>query len=370
MDAAFLDKFKDPALAAQLLDVINQLAQDLQQQTLGRQIRLMEVCGTHTMAIARAGLRQILPTNIKLISGPGCPVCVTANVDIDRVIALSRLPDVTITSFGDMMRVPGSSSSLQARRAEGAKIEVVYSPLDAITLAQDNPNQHYSFVGVGFETTTPLVAATIERAAALGLDNFSVLAAFKAVPPALEALANDHHVSLDALILPGHVSTILGIEPYEFLAEKYGIGGVITGFEPVDILQGVTELLHQLQADEPKIQFAYSRAVMPEGNPAARSAIERVFEPCDAQWRGLGLIAGSGYRIRQKFADYDASRRFELVSETTVEPKGCLCGDVLRGYIEPSDCPLFAKACTPANPVGPCMVSSEGSCAAYYKYQL
>jgi hydrogenase expression/formation protein HypD len=370
MNAAFLDKFKDPGIAAQLLSVINQLAGSLNRQTLNREIRLMEVCGTHTMAIAKAGLRQILPANIKLISGPGCPVCVTANADIDRVIALSRQPDVTITTFGDMMRVPGSSTSLQARRSEGAKVQVVYSPLDAITLAQQNPEQHYSFVGVGFETTTPLVAATIKRAAALELHNFSVLAAHKAVPPALEALANDPHVSLDALILPGHVSTILGTQPYQFLAEKYGIGGVITGFEPVDILQGIAQLLHQLQSEQPQIEIAYSRAVMPEGNPAARAAIEQVFEPCDAQWRGLGLIPGSGYKIRSEYARFDANLRFALQPEPTIEPKGCLCGDVLRGYIEPSACPLFAKACTPANPIGPCMVSSEGSCAAYYRYQL
>jgi hydrogenase expression/formation protein HypD len=370
MDASFLDKFKDPALASQLLETINRLAQSLEQQTRGQEIRLMEVCGTHTMAIAKAGLRQILPANINLISGPGCPVCVTANVDIDRVIALSYHPDVTITTFGDMMRVPGSSNSLQARKASGASVQVVYSPIDAIKLAQKNPQQHVTFVGVGFETTTPLIAATIERAASLGLDNFSVLAAHKAVPPALEALANDPHVSLDALILPGHVSTILGIGPYQFLADKYGIGGVVTGFEPVDILQGVAELLHQLQAGEPKIEIAYSRAVMPEGNPVARAAIERVFEICDAHWRGLGLIPDSGYQIRSEFSRFDANQRFEIIPEPTVEPKGCLCGDVLRGYIAPNQCKLFGTACTPANPIGPCMVSSEGSCAAYYRYQL
>jgi hydrogenase expression/formation protein HypD len=399
----------------------------------------MEVCGTHTVAIARAGFRSVMPPNLELISGPGCPVCVTANVDIDRIIALTHIPNVVVATFGDMVRVPGSSTSLQERKAQGANVEVVYSPLDAIKLAQrlageankaskvdtsrevgksadgksadaktnkTDKDMQVVLVGVGFETTTPLVAATIERAAALGLENFSVLAVHKAVPPALEALANDTEVALDALILPGHVSTILGAEPYAFLAEKYHIPGVITGFEPVDVLQGVAQLLEQLlrlegsgapakgsatatspsqppnptnpaestTSAKPTIEIAYKRAVMQEGNPTALAAISKVFEVNDAAWRGLGIIPNSGYVIREEFARFDATWRFaaELaeLQEPTKESKGCRCGEVLRGVMAPLACPLFAKVCTPQNPIGPCMVSSEGSCAAYFRYAL
>jgi hydrogenase expression/formation protein HypD len=367
VDASLLDSFRDPQLARELLDAIGRLA-----ARLDRPVNIMEVCGTHTVAIARSGFRSVLPSNVRLISGPGCPVCVTANEDIDRIVALTRLPKVTVATFGDMVRVPGSSSSLMQRRAEGASVEVVYSPLDALRLAQERPEAQVVLIGVGFETTTPLVAATIERAAALGLENFSVLAAHKQVPPALAALVNDPEVVLDALILPGHVSTILGSAPYAFLADEHGIPGVITGFEPVDVLQGIAQLLEQLVEGRPAIEIAYRRAVMPEGNPTARAATGRVFAACDANWRGLGTIVSSGLAVRDEFAAFDALRRFgaALTVEPTVEPRGCRCGDVLRGVIPPNGCPLFDRLCTPANPVGPCMVSSEGSCAAYHRYQV
>jgi hydrogenase expression/formation protein HypD len=365
MDVGLFDSFRDPGLARELLRAIDGLA-----ARLDGPINLMEVCGTHTVAIARAGFRSVLPGNIRLLSGPGCPVCVTANRDIDRIIALTRLPDVTVATFGDMVRVPGSSTSLMQRRAEGARIEVVYSPLDALRLAREHPDQQLVLVGVGFETTTPLIAATIERAAALELANFSVLAIHKRVPPALKALVNDPEVALDALILPGHVSTILGVAPYAFLADEYGIPGVITGFEPLDLLQGIAQLLEQRVEGRAAIEIAYRRAVMTEGNPAARAAIDRVFDICDANWRGLGTIGGSGYLIRDGFAAFNATRRFALEVEPTVEPPGCRCGDVLRGVISPARCPLFDRVCTPANPIGPCMVSSEGSCAAYHRYQI
>jgi hydrogenase expression/formation protein HypD len=367
MDAALLDSFRDPKLARELLEAISGLAARVSKRG---PIRLMEVCGTHTVAIARGGFRSVLPESIKLISGPGCPVCVTANRDIDRVIALTRVPNVTVATFGDMVRVPGSSSTLARRRAEGASVEIVYSPLDALRLAQERSEGNVVFVGVGFETTTPLVAATIERAAALGLKNFSVVAAHKRVPPALEALVNDAEVALDALILPGHVSTILGVEPYAFLADSYGIPGVVTGFEPVDVLQGIAQLLEQIAEGRAAIEIAYRRGVMAQGNPVAREAIDRVFDVCDAEWRGLGRIPASGYVIRDEFAVFDATRRFELDVEPTVEARGCRCGDVLRGVIPPNACPLFDRLCTPANPIGPCMVSSEGSCAAYHRYQI
>ncbi|MDO5334515.1 MAG: hydrogenase formation protein HypD [Coriobacteriia bacterium] len=360
MDLAELNKFKDPELARGLISSIHKWAPE--------HATLMEVCGTHTVAIARNGLRGMMPEGTRLASGPGCPVCVTSNKDIDTVIALSRIPGVTITTFGDMTRVPGSTSSLLKEQAQGRSIRIVYSPLDALRYAQQHPDEQVVFVGVGFETTTPLVAMAIKRAQALGLDNFSVFVAHKNMPGALEVIVSDPKLKVDALILPGHVSTIIGAKPYEFLAKKYGIPGVITGFEPVDVLQGIAMLMRQLHEGRAEIEIAYARGVMPEGNPVALAAIEEVFETVDATWRGLGVIPGSGYAIRDEFAEFDAFRRFEPEVEPTQEPKGCRCGDVLRGMMTPAECPLFRKVCTPENPVGPCMVSSEGSCAAYFRY--
>lgn len=361
-DAADIDfsVFKDPKLARGLIETIHRLAPE--------HATLMEVCGTHTVAIARNGIRDLMPEGLHLASGPGCPVCVTCNRDIDTVIALARIPNVTITTFGDMTRVPGSTSSLLAEQAAGRSVEIVYSPLDALAFAKAHPEREVVFVGVGFETTTPLVAMAIKRAKAMGLSNFTVFAAHKNMPGALELLVGDPTLELDALILPGHVSTIIGAEPYRFLAEKYGIPGVITGFEPVDVLQGIAMLVRQLHEGRAEIEIAYARGVMPEGNPVALAAIDEVFETCTATWRGLGDIPGSGYRIRDEFADFDAVRRFEPDVEPTRDPKGCRCGDVLRARIAPNECPLFRTVCTPENPVGPCMVSSEGSCAAYYRY--
>ncbi len=355
-----LKAFKDPRLARGLIESIQALAP--------KSATLMEVCGTHTVAIARNGIRGLMPEGVRLASGPGCPVCVTSNHDIDKVIALARVPEVTIATFGDMTRVPGSTSSLLAEQAAGRSVEIVYSPLDALRLAQENPDRQIVFVGVGFETTTPLVAMAIKRARAMGLTNFTVYGAHKNMPGALEVIINDPALKLDALILPGHVSTIIGAEPYRFLAEKYGIPGVITGFEPVDVLQGIAMIMRQLHEGRAEIEIAYARGVMPEGNPVALAAIDEVFETCSATWRGLGEIPGSGYRIREEFADFDAMRRFQPDVEEVREHKGCRCGDVLRGIMAPSECPLFRKVCTPENPVGPCMVSSEGSCAAYYRY--
>ena len=361
-DAADIDfsAFKDPKLARGLIETIHRLAPE--------HATLMEVCGTHTVAIARNGIRDLMPEGLRLASGPGCPVCVTCNRDIDTVIALARIPNVTITTFGDMTRVPGSTSSLLAEQAAGRSVEIVYSPLDALAFAKAHPEREVVFVGVGFETTTPLVAMAIKRAKAMGLSNFTVFAAHKNMPGALELLVGDPTLELDALILPGHVSTIIGAEPYRFLAEKYGIPGVITGFEPVDVLQGIAMLVRQLHEGRAEIEIAYARGVMPEGNPVALAAIDEVFETCTATWRGLGDIPGSGYRIRDEFANFDAVRRFEPDVEPTRDPKGCRCGDVLRARIAPNECPLFRTVCTPENPVGPCMVSSEGSCAAHYRY--
>ena len=355
-----LNTFKDPKRARKLIGAIEAVAPE--------HATLMEVCGTHTVSIARFGIRNVMPAGTRLASGPGCPVCVTANEDIDVAIALARTPGAIITTFGDMTRVPGSTSSLNKEKAQGRDIRVVYSPLDALAVAKANPDRQVIFLGVGFETTTPLVAIAIKRAKAEGLANFSVYAACKNMPNALDVLMGDPELKVDALILPGHVSTIIGMEPYRFLAEKYRIPGVIAGFEPLDILDALLMIFRQLSEGRADIENAYARGVMPHGNEVALAAIDEVFETCTVSWRGLGPIEGSGYRIREEFAAYDAMRRFAPAVEETREHKGCRCGDVLRGIMTPAECPLFRKACSPENPIGPCMVSSEGSCAAYYRY--
>ncbi|MCL1798988.1 MAG: hydrogenase formation protein HypD [Eggerthellaceae bacterium] len=355
-----LSPFKDPGIARGLVASIRALAPE--------RATIMEVCGTHTVAIARNGIRGLMPEGIRLASGPGCPVCVTANRDIDTAVALARVPQVTVATFGDMMRVPGSTSSLLEEKASGRSVEVVYSPLDALRLARENPDREVVFVGVGFETTTPLTAMALKRAEALGLGNFSVFGVHKSMPGALEAIVGDPALKVDALILPGHVSTIIGRKPYDFLAHTYSIPGVITGFEPVDILQGIAMIVRQLDEGRADIEIAYVRGVMEGGNPTAAAAIDEVFEACPAQWRGIGEIPGSGYRLRERFAAFDALCRLRPAVEETVEHPGCGCGDVLRGVMEPAECPLFRKACTPENPIGPCMVSSEGSCSAHYRY--
>ena len=361
--------FRDPELAHNLIEGINHYAQVIADHK-GKDyvVHLMEVCGTHTMAIAKNGLRDVMPSNVKLTSGPGCPVCVTANRDIDIAIELAKHHDVMVTTFGDMLKVPGSYSSMQKEKGLGGDVRVVYSPLDALDLAQKNPDRHVVFISVGFETTTPIISATIKRAAAMGLSNFSVYAANKTVPNVLRAIADDPSIQIDALILPGHVSTIIGSKPYEFLADEFHVPGVVTGFEPLDVLQGIYLLLKQLADNEALIDIAYTRGVRIEGNPTAVEAIYEVFEPTDAEWRGLGLIPGTGLAIRKEFAQFDALKRIELHPPEPREIKGCQCGDVLRGAMLPYECRLFGKTCTPEHPIGPCMVSSEGSCAAYYRY--
>ena len=358
-----LTAFRDPAIARGLIDAITATA-----ARLDRPVKIMEVCGTHTVAIAKNGLRAVMPENVTLLSGPGCPVCVTANEDIDVAIELARQPDVIVTTFGDMMKVPGSYSSLAREKGDGRDVRIVYSPLDALALAQREPDKQVVFVGVGFETTVPLIGAAIMRAKEQGIGNFSVFAAHKTVPAALEALVNDPDVKIDAFILPGHVSTIIGLEPYVFLAEKYGVPGVITGFEPVDVLQGIYMLLKQIEEGRAEIEIGYHRGVMPEGNVTAKEIVEQVFEPVDADWRGIGVIPGTGLGIRKEFAEYDAVKRIPVTPPEPKEIKGCQCGEVLRGITLPYQCRLFAKGCTPEHPIGPCMVSSEGSCAAYYRY--
>jgi len=355
-----LSGFRDPAIARGLIEAI--------EATKTGPVKLMEVCGTHTVSIAKNGLRAVMPERVTLLSGPGCPVCVTANADIDTAIELARRPEVIVTSFGDMMKVPGSYSSLAREKADGRDVRIVYSPLDALALAEKNPDREVVFVAVGFETTAPLIASAIIRAKESGLENFSIFCAHKTVPAALEALVNDPEVQINGFVLPGHVSTIIGSHPYEFLAEEYHVPGVITGFEPVDVLQGVYMLLKQLEEGRSEIEIAYHRGVLPEGNPHARELVERVFTEMDADWRGIGVIPDTGLKIRDEYAHYDAVVRMPVTLPEPKEIKGCQCGDVLRGVILPFECKLFGKGCTPEHPIGPCMVSSEGSCAAYFRY--
>lgn len=331
-------------------------------------VRLMEVCGTHTVAIFKAGIRQLLPPQVELVSGPGCPVCVTPNDYLDTAIAYSRFPDCIITTFGDMLRVPGSASSLAAEKAEVADIRIVYSPLESLDIAASHPAKKVIFLAVGFETTAPLAAATVLAAEQRGLANFYVLSAHKLVPPALSALLADREVRVDGFLLPGHVSAIIGEQPYHFLAEKHHLPGVIAGFEPLDILQAVYMLARQIHAGEALLENQYRRIVKPDGNPAARQVLDQVYEPADAAWRGMGVIPDSGLRVNARYQSFDAFAALPLQVEKAAEPTACRCGEVLRGIIKPADCKLFGKACVPEHPVGSCMVSVEGTCAAWHKY--
>ena len=330
---------------------------------------IMEVCGTHTMAVFQSGMRSLLPDNIQLISGPGCPVCVTPNEYLDKAISISKEPDTVLTSFGDMMRVPGTESSLEKARAEGADIRIVYSPADALDIARQNPQQNIVFLGVGFETTAPAVAWTIEQAYKEQLVNYSVLCGHKTMPNAMAEILKDHRLNIDGFICPGHVSTIIGSNPYHFLADKYRKACVITGFEYYDIAEGIHLLAQQLMEGRTEVEIQYRRAVNPDGNRVAQSAVETVFENCDTEWRGLGTIPRSGLCIKEQYSRHDAEKQFNSI---TVSPSthnsSCRCGDVLKGICSPLECPLFKGECTPSSPVGPCMVSSEGTCAAYYKY--
>ncbi|MFP4168977.1 MAG: hydrogenase formation protein HypD [Desulfonatronovibrionaceae bacterium] len=356
------DKLSDPELCRSVLDRIR--------GKVGERLKFMEVCGTHTVAIFQSGIRSVLPENVTHLSGPGCPVCVTHESEVAAFLELAG-QDAVVATFGDLMRVPGPGGmDLKKAQAEGARINVVYSPFDALELARKNPTERVVFLGVGFETTAPTVAATLNLAREQGVDNFFVLSFHKLVPPALRALVQDGEVELDALLLPGHVSTITGRQPYEFLAREYGIPSVIGGFDPLDILRAVLEMAEQLEQGRAEVVNCYKRAVGDEGNPNARKMMDKVFCVQDSQWRGLGTIPQSGLGLNDSFAAFDAEKEFELEMKDVSPLPGCRCGEVLKGLICPDECPLFSKVCTPAKPVGPCMVSTEGSCAAYFKYSL
>ncbi|MDP2949872.1 MAG: hydrogenase formation protein HypD [Chloroflexota bacterium] len=356
----YIQGFRDGAAARGLAAEIERVA--------SRPVNLMEVCGTHTVAVFRHGIRHLLPPPVNMLSGPGCPVCVTTNADIDKAIALAGQKGIILATFGDMMKVPGSYASLQQAKADGADVRVVYSPRDAVRIGRDNPQRPLVFFAVGFETTAPTIAASLLEAERLGLKNFYVLSVHKLIPPAMQALLDSGEVRIDGFICPGHVSVVIGSHPYEFIAQQYGVPCVISGFEPLDILQGIQMLLLQIGAGRAEVEIQYSRGVRPEGNPLARELMYRVFETSDADWRGLGCIPGSGLKLRAEYQRFNAEQVFAIDAPPTREHKGCLCGDVLRGVKKPPECPLFGKACTPEKPVGPCMVSAEGTCAGWYQY--
>jgi len=356
----------DPLLCRTLLDRLENLLKGRE-----KPLRFMEVCGTHTVAIFRGGLRSLLPEKIVHLSGPGCPVCVTHDSEVAAFLDLARKKDVILAIFGDLMRVPGPDGrTLKHAQAEGARIQVVYSPLDALAIARANPDATVVFPGVGFETTAPVVAGSILMAEAQGIANLAVLSCHKLVPPALETLLADPDCSIDAFLLPGHVSTVLGLAPYTFIANQFHRPAVVAGFEPADILDGLCRIAAQLKEGRADVENAYPRAVNPDGNPRARQIVGTVFRVADARWRGLGLIPESGLDFTPAYERFDARRRFGIAMADTRPIPGCRCGDVLRGRLRPDNCPLFGKACTPGTPVGPCMVSTEGSCAAYFKYGL
>jgi len=331
-------------------------------------ISIMEVCGTHTMSIFKHGIRSLLPDALKLMSGPGCPVCVTPQSDIERFILAARQKNVIVASFGDLFRVPGNHSSLLKERSQGCDVRVVYSPMDALTLAAETPDRTVIFLAVGFETTAPAVAATIITAQSQNIHNFCILSAHRCVVPALEKLINSPQTAINGFILPGHVSTIIGEIAYDHIPKKYGVGGVIAGFDAGDILYAIYLLITQIMQQNPSIENAYPRAVHAMGNTRAKTLMNEVFSIADAQWRGIGNIPNSGMILNDQYAAFDANNRFDLLIDNSSEPKGCQCGKILMGLISPSECQLFGTICTPETPVGPCMVSSEGTCAAYYRY--
>lgn len=356
----YVDEYRDSALAKPLLAEL--------EKSCTKPLRVMEVCGSHTMAIFRNGIRSILPPDFELISGPGCPVCVTSASHMDAFIAMAEQEGVRVAIFGDLFRVPGSNGSLANASSRGAKVDIVYSSMDALDLAVNNPHDLVVFLGVGFETTTPGIAATIMAAKVRNVTNFTVFSTQKVMPPPLIVLLNDPELKIDGLLCPGHVSSIIGAGAYQPLVDRYNLACVVAGFETTDLLNGLILLARQIGSGKPAVENTYPRAVTWEGNPRARKMVDQIFEPTDMAWRGLGVIPESGLRIRAEYSQFDAEKRLDIVLPEAEEAKGCRCGEILKGKSIPPECPLFDTRCTPANPIGPCMVSSEGTCAAYHKY--
>jgi len=357
----YLDEFQDPALAARLLDDIR--------ATVTKPWAMMEVCGGQTHSIIRHGLDQLLPDGIELIHGPGCPVCVTPLEVIDKALEIAARPEVIFCSFGDMLRVPGSDKDLFRVKSAGGDVRVVYSPLDALALARENPDRQVVFFGIGFETTAPPNAMTVYQAKKLGVDNFSLLVSHVRVPPAIEAIMTSPVCRVQAFLAAGHVCTVMGTGEYPALAERFGVPIVVTGFEPLDILEGIRRTVHQLEEGRHEVENAYPRAVSPDGNPVAIRMLEDVFEVVDRSWRGIGMIPQSGWRLSERYREYDAEERFRVGDIRTQESAVCRSGEVLQGLIKPHECSAFGTLCTPRNPLGATMVSSEGACAAYYLYR-
>ncbi|MBT8359165.1 MAG: hydrogenase formation protein HypD [Deltaproteobacteria bacterium] len=360
MAIKYLEEYRDSKIAGQLADKIKKISK--------KDIRLMEVCGTHTVSIFRNGIRSILPDTISLISGPGCPVCVTAQREIDAFVELAKLDDVIITTFGDLMRVPGTKSSLQKERADGRDIRIVYSTFDALEIARKNPEKKIVFLGVGFETTVPTIAASVYSAQQMNMKNFYVYSAHKIVPPALNALMSADDTRIDGFILPGHVSIVIGLNAYKSFFDRHRTPCVVAGFEAVDLLQAISMLVEQIESNMPDLKNGYPRAVTPEGNRKAQKIMLDLFETVDTSWRGIGTILKSGLKLKSEFENYDAEKMFEFKVPDSKDPKGCACGEILTGLKIPPQCSLYKNICTPIDPVGPCMVSSEGTCAAYYRY--
>ena len=356
-------RLSDPVLCKVLLNKLNDL--------LDRPLRFMEVCGTHTVSIFKSGITTLLPKGVDHLSGPGCPVCVTHDSEIELFLRFAAKPNVIIATFGDLMRVPGPNrKSLKHAQAEGARISIIYSPMDILKIAIDNPKDIVILPGIGFETTAPTIAATILMAEKEGINNIAVIPCHKLVPPALEMLLADPDCQIDGFLLPGHVSMVLGLDPYAFVVEKWGKPAIVSGFEPADILDALCRMVKQLQTGEYKVENAYPRAVYQDGDPQARNILYKVFQVGDAQWRGLGFLPMSGLTFREQYKKFDALERFCITGADVHPNTGCICGEILKGKVTPSACALFGKDCTPEEPIGPCMVSTEGSCAAYFKYNM
>lgn len=360
----YIDEFRNIKIARDLAHVISGEAKGM------RNIKLMEVCGTHTMSVERFGIRGMLPENISLISGPGCPVCVTPKAYVDRAIAFTRLKNIIVASFGDMVKVPGSGTTLMDEHSYG-NVRVIYSPLDAVDIARKNRDKKIVFLGIGFETTAPTVAASLEYAKKLKLRNFFVYSGHKIMPPAMTALAKDPHLNIDGFLCPAHVSAIIGTMPYETISKKYKIPCVVAGFEPIDILQGIFMLIRQVKKGKAEVENQYNRVVKKSGNKKALSLIQEVFSIVDSEWRGIGVIPKSGLNIHKRYEQLDAEKNFNMPKIAPVpDNKDCICGNVLKGIHTPLECKLFKKVCRPENPQGACMVSSEGTCAAYFKHRI
>jgi hydrogenase expression/formation protein HypD len=357
----YLDEFNDPDLARQQFDAIA--------ASVTRPWALMEVCGGQTHSIVRNGIDQLLPDEVELIHGPGCPVCVTPLETIDRALVIAARPDVIFCSFGDMLRVPGSRDDLFKIRSNGGDVRVVYSPLDAVGIAETNPDKQVVFFGIGFETTAPANAMTVVQAKARGITNFSMLVSHVLVPPAVAAIASSPVSRVDAFLAAGHVCTVMGTAEYGPLVERFHVPIVVTGFEPLDVLEGIRRAIVQLEEGRAELENAYPRAVAPEGNRPAQAVLAEVFEVCDRSWRGIGMIPASGWRLSEAYRDFDAEHRFEVTDLHVEESPLCRSGEVLQGLIKPNQCEQFGTTCTPRNPLGATMVSSEGACAAYYQYR-